>query len=327
MTNFKSKPLRKQLIFKILVIIFLFSTFISCFDRNMESATPLSSNIERKIEQFENGIVNSNYISGWNNDISYSLDYAANKFDIWLPPNRNAEHTKLFIFIHGGSFITGDKRQSHYMNIINALINEFPNCAIATVNYRVGNTMLLDKPILDIQNAVHYIIEKSKEMNISNKDVILVGESAGSYLAFFEAFRRDNNLGNYKSIKAVVSLCGFAKLLPNTDKNTTLANRLAIQALSVKIPNLNYSEYSPIKRIPDLIKSNDLPEVYLFYGESDETISGSNSRDIYNVIKTNANIKDTTKYYIHSFPNQKHTMDMETKAIIASILKEKIKFN
>ena len=269
----------------------------------------------------------SSYTDGWNKNLSYpSPSGDPQNFDIWLPASRNKNTTKLFVFIHGGSFTGGDKTGGEGMDAINAIKTEFPDCAIATINYRVGLTMLLDKPIEDVQNAIHYIIGLGDSLNISTTEIVLVGESAGAYLAFFEGLRRDAQLGNQERYKAIVSLSGFAQLLPATDSKTTFVNKLAIQALSVKVPDFNYAAYSPVRQIPALVTHNDLQELYLFYGEDDSTLSGDNSINVINKVKETGNQQYISTTYLQSFAKEGHTMSAAAKKSIAAVLKQKIKY-
>ncbi|RNA60690.1 alpha/beta hydrolase [Chryseobacterium nematophagum] len=312
---------------KILLSLLAINMSLSCSNDQLQDDIDEMTIKEEVLKNDHKANFINNYYSGWNENIRYpSPDKDPQFFDIWLPEKRNISDTHLFVFIHGGSFTGGDKTDSEYIAAINAIKSQFPNSAIATINYRVGLTMLLDKPILDVQSALHYLIGQAPLMNISNNNIVLVGESAGAYLAFFEAFRRDSQLGNQKRYKAVVSLSGFAEIIPKSDSNTTFANLIALQALTVKIPNLNFNEYSPINRITNLIQANDFPEIYLFYGESDKVLSGSNSQNIYKKIQESGVQKYIDKSYIRSFPNQGHTMNASVKNTIAQILKQKLIF-
>ncbi|KIO75332.1 hypothetical protein TH53_21210 [Pedobacter lusitanus] len=263
------------------------------------------------------------YQDGWNNELHYlSPKNDPQNYDIWLPAKRDTSNTRLFVFIHGGSFLSGDKRDSEFMTTINSIIKEFPDCAIATINYRLGVMPLSDQS-KDVENAISQLISESKAMQISNKQIVLIGESAGGYFAFYEGLKKDTKSGNQARYKAIVSLSGFAQMLPLTDASTSLKYRIGIAALSVKVPGLNYDAYSPVNRIAEL---KGLPELYLFYGGKDDQISPQNSKKIVSAVEATKNTDYIANTYIRGFAEESHVLGETAKSEIAVFLKEKIKF-
>lgn len=135
----------------------------------------------------------------------YEVEYGDDpqqRFDIYLPPNRNPD-TKLVVFIHGGGWNSGDK--SDFTVLLSALKGN--GFAYANVNYRFANAALgitYQDQIADIRAALNVLINKSTEFVISPDQIIMAGHSAGGHLALYTAY--NNNTDG--SIKAVVSLAG-----------------------------------------------------------------------------------------------------------------------
>ena len=135
----------------------------------------------------------------------YEIQYGDDpqqRFDLYLPANRNSD-TKILVFIHGGGWNTGDK--ADFTVILSALKgNEF---AYANVNYRYANAALgitYEDQIADIRAALDLLITKSAEFVISPDQIIIAGHSAGGHLALYTAY--NNNTDG--AIKAAISLAG-----------------------------------------------------------------------------------------------------------------------
>lgn len=145
-------------------------------------------------------------------DLSYGGN-AAQKMDVYLPTNRTA-NTKLIIFIHGGSFVEGDK--SDFTAVVNELVRE--DFAVVNLNYRlVDQTGLYNSPPLhlesavkvkdqvsDVSLAVDYVLTHAKEWQVSESKIAIVGHSAGATLALLYAY----DTRNTNKIKAVANLAG-----------------------------------------------------------------------------------------------------------------------
>ena len=145
-------------------------------------------------------------------DLSYGGN-AAQKMDVYLPTNRTA-NTKLIIFIHGGSFIEGDK--SDFTAVVKELVRE--DFAVVNLNYRlVDQTGLYNSPSLhlesavkvkdqvsDVSLAVDYVLTHAKEWQVSESKIAIAGHSAGATLALLYAY----DVRNTNKVKAVANLAG-----------------------------------------------------------------------------------------------------------------------
>jgi acetyl esterase/lipase len=145
-------------------------------------------------------------------DVSYGA-HAQQKMDVYLPANRNS-NTKLIIFVHGGSFIEGDK--SYFTSLVKELVRA--DFAVLNVNYRlVDATGLYDDPVKHLESAVkikdqvvdmvtivNYALSKAKEWKVSETKLGIAGHSAGASLALLYSYGSQNT----DKVKAVVNLAG-----------------------------------------------------------------------------------------------------------------------
>jgi acetyl esterase/lipase len=145
-------------------------------------------------------------------DVSYGSS-SLQRMDVYLPANRTAA-TSVIIFVHGGSFISGDK--SDFTFLVKELVRA--NFAVLNVNYRlVDATGLYDTPVkhmesaikikdqvADISSIVNYALSKAKEWQVSETKIALAGHSAGATLSLLYGY----DAINANKVKAIANLAG-----------------------------------------------------------------------------------------------------------------------
>ncbi|MDQ8005190.1 MAG: alpha/beta hydrolase [Pedobacter sp.] len=141
-------------------------------------------------------------------NVSYGTS-ALQNMDVYLPANRTTE-TKTVVFIHGGSFIGGDK--SDYTAIVTELVKR--NFAVVNVNYRLvdgsdlhirkRSAVLVSNQVDDVSSAVDYVIANAGEWQISSSRIAVVGHSAGATLGLLYSYGAKNT----GKVKVAVNLAG-----------------------------------------------------------------------------------------------------------------------
>lgn len=135
------------------------------------------------------------------------------KMDVYLPTNRTP-NTSVIIFVHGGSFIEGDK--SSFTAMVKELVRA--DFAVLNVNYRlVDGSGLYSTPVKHVKSAikvqdqvndmslvVDYAISHAKEWQVSESKIAMAGHSAGATLALLYAY----GVQNTNKVKAVTNLAG-----------------------------------------------------------------------------------------------------------------------
>lgn len=217
-------------------------------------------------------------------DVTYG-SHPQQKADVYLPANRTSS-TPLVIFIHGGSFIGGDKQD--YAYLVKELVRE--NYAVLNINYRlVDATGLYDTPVkhqessvkikdqvADVRLAVDYALSKAKEWQISDSRIAMAGHSAGASLALLYSY----DALNTNKVKVVINLAASLDLTfvdipfyqfllpaavleagyrytgyeagPATDIHYQAISPLYVANASQKVPTLNV--------FPELNNVNGLPK-------------------------------------------------------------------
>jgi acetyl esterase/lipase len=211
-------------------------------------------------------------------NVSYGAS-ALQNMDVYLPANRTTE-TKTVVFIHGGSFIGGDK--SDYTAIVTELVKR--NFAVVNINYRLvdgsdlqirkRSAVLVRDQVDDVSSAVDYVIANAGEWQISSSRIAVVGHSAGATLGLLYSYGAKNtgkvkvavnlagaldqtftDIPNYQSLPAQVFELGYRY----TGYEVTVANEQHYKAISPlyvantnqKVPTLNvFPENNVVAGLP-----------------------------------------------------------------------------
>ncbi len=155
----------------------------------------------------------------------------------------------LFIYIHGGGWISG------LISMRNPYVVKWAQKGFfsASLNYSYAPQKVFPTQIKEIFSAIDYICDKAEEDNIDFENIVLAGESAGGYfITYIAAFANDakrlEKLGiNFKhcgkiKIKAVVSHCGCYDLNRLTDKNKPQSKFPDIKMMCSSFTGLSFNE-------------------------------------------------------------------------------------
>lgn len=206
--------------------------------------------------------------------VSYGKDTAQN-MDIYLPEGRDSLNTKVLLFIHGGSWSSGDK--TDFLEAIDSIRYKLKDYAIFNINYRLAYSGLNRYPtqVDDISNALNFIQTKSSEYKINPNKIGVIGASAGAHLALLYAYKNNSD----GKIKAVVDLFGPSDL---TDlyRNHPIpeASRVILANFLGTTPTLNpvlYQQASPI----NYISAQSVP-TRIFHGSLDIVVPISQSQKL-----------------------------------------------
>lgn len=108
--------------------------------------------------------------------------------DIYLPFNRSASATKIFVIIHGGGFNSG--RKDELTSYIQPMQHRLDDYAFFNISYRQATSpgTLFPTQENDVKSALQFIIDHSAEYGVSKK-MVLLGVSAGGLLALLQGYK------------------------------------------------------------------------------------------------------------------------------------------
>lgn len=232
-------------------------------------------------------------------DVSYG-NHTSQTYDIYLPANRT-NATKLFILVHGGSWVSGDK--SDLDELVSELRTKYPEYAIVNVNYRLASFGLSPFPmqINDLEFVVSDLRAKQNEYIISN-DYGFIGLSAGAHLSMLYSYAYDTN----NEVEMVASIVG-----PTNFTDTNYINNpeysdylLAVQLITGVSLDTNPEFYESAS--PFHVVTSSAPPSILFYGGQDELIPTSQGVDMAAKLSDLNVIHEFTLY-----PNEGHGWEGE----------------
>jgi len=133
-------------------------------------------------------------------DITYESKYKSNALDIYLPKDVD-ELVPVVLWIHGGGYVGGDKRDVRYYAV--SLASE--GYAVISMNYERAPEARYPTPVMQIEEVFSWISECSAEYLLDSSRIVLAGDSAGAHsAATFAAIQTNPDYENEIGIKASV---------------------------------------------------------------------------------------------------------------------------
>ncbi len=203
-------------------------------------------------------------------NVAYGTDPLQN-MDVYLPPNRSVDTTKVLIMIHGGAWSTGDK--TDFNAYVDTMKKRLPGYAVFNINYRlaVAGVNLFPTQENDVKAAIEFIYARRSTYLVSGKFVLL-GASAGAHLALLQAYKYASPV----KIKAVVDFFGPTDMAEMYNNPASIyAPRASIAALMGGSPSANpgiYQSSSPINFV-----TPQSPPTIILQGGIDQLVSPAQS--------------------------------------------------
>ena len=235
------------------------------------------------------------------NQLAYGLD-SRQSLEIAYRPN-DVSPTPLILFIHGGSWIGGDKAiMRRYQNqVVDA------GYAYVSMNYRfiTSGATYLDM-LDDIELTIRFLKDFSSDLNLDTTKMAIVGESAGAHLAMLYAYRNDSPIP-IEFAMALVPPVDFTDpgylSFGDPDAQLLLANGL--MATSLMSPDdiledgypASWIDASPVTHL-----ANAIPTLIGYAGQ-DELIPMSNMQRF---LEASSNINAPIQAIL--FPNSSHSL-------------------
>ena len=139
-----------------------------------------------------------NYVETLN--VSYGSD-RQQKFDHYIPQEFS---DYLFIAMHGGSWIGGDK---NYMKDISVFFAERGH-TVCNMNYRLSLRFKFPAPLEDLAALMNYVLKDKTKFKLNeNLKTVFIGHSAGAHLTALYGLK-ENEFSSGHNIDYIVGLAG-----------------------------------------------------------------------------------------------------------------------
>ena len=144
-------------------------------------------------------------------NLPYPSKYPQATYDLYLPKNQPIKH--MIVWVHGGSFISGDSRGMR--NFAPMLASQ--GYGVCAMNYAYAPRCHFPSQVKQVDEMLCHIQNDLKKDNIMIEDFILGGDSAGAniaatYASMYQnetlALKANVNLLNSLPIKGLLLFCG-----------------------------------------------------------------------------------------------------------------------
>jgi len=192
------------------------------------------------------------------------------KYDLYLPANRSNFSTKVFVLVHGGSWVGGDKADMNFL--VDILKPAYPDYAIVNLNYRLGSIGLSPFPMQlnDISEVITDLKSKEDTYQITD-NYGFIGVSAGAHLSMLYAYDYDLD-ANVNFVSSIVGPTNFTD--PSYVDDPAFENfRIGMELMTGVSYTDNpqfYEGFSPYH-----VATTISPPTILFYGGQDELVPTS----------------------------------------------------
>lgn len=277
----------KKLLFVWIFIIFITSLLCFYYLESKIFSYNLSINKSSKTSKSEDTKVSITEGTIYK-DITYKdTNEGAIKLDIYTPINMKFKKSPVIVYIHGGSWLYGDKSlDNNTISAMNKIREE--GFTIISIDYRlISEKINFSAPIEDCKDAVRWIYKNSQLYNIDANNIGLWGVSAGAHLAMMTAYSSNADFTGCEKLKSypikinyVIDYCGPTNLIlsSNNELNNIIKNFIGFnKSLDKKEIEVLLKKASPINYL-----TKNSPATLIVHGEKDVTVPISQSNDLYN---------------------------------------------
>ncbi|MGD8191588.1 alpha/beta hydrolase fold domain-containing protein [Brevibacillus ginsengisoli] len=197
------------------------------------------------------------------------------KLDI-IKPLSTEEKFPAILYVHGGGWMSGDKRKIGGQ--WNSSFAQYGFVCI-NINYRLSGEAIFPAALLDVKRAIRWVKSNAKAYNIDENKIGIWGHSSGGHLATLAALSADHpdfisEEDVSEKVHAVVTLAGPVDLLKMGDwHNNPNSPESKFLGGSVQEQLERASQASPIHYIND-----GTPPVFIVHGDMDQICPVQQSR-------------------------------------------------
>lgn len=123
-------------------------------------------------------------------DIAYHNQSPAQVLDLYLPNEADAP-VPVIVYIHGGGFALGNKRDGHISRLLDCLQRGY---ALAAVEYRLSGEAVFPAAVTDCRSAIRFLRANADKYGLDKTRFATLGGSAGGNLSAMMCAAADSPL-------------------------------------------------------------------------------------------------------------------------------------
>lgn len=165
-------------------------------------------------------------------DVAYCNQDPRQKMDIILPDEGEGPFP-LIVFVHGGGWVSGDKRENTMPGAFKVMSQGY---ALASIEYRLAPDVTWPMPLYDVKAAIRYLRAHAGEYNLKTDKIAIWGNSASGHIINMVAatggstIQEDLTMGNPDQSSAVQCLVGLYS--PSDMYEIDITNQLPLDTLT-----------------------------------------------------------------------------------------------
>ncbi len=244
-------------------------------------------------------------------DVAYAGQSPSQVLDIYLPEKGDGPFPT-YVFIHGGAFIAGDKRDVQFLLAADGINRGY---AVVSVEYRKGFESKAPNALYDVRAAIRFLKAHAADYCLDPHRFAIGGDSAGAYYAVFAAataaipaFDGPDPVwpGETGEVKAVVAQCGCYDLMlfaapPEAEANAPkefVPGTIPVNLMSIYL-GANPHLFPDIAALlnPLAYITKDLPPTLVQVGRDDTVVPCTESEKLADVITQRCG-KDRVRFEI-----------------------------
>jgi acetyl esterase/lipase len=203
-------------------------------------------------------------------DVSYESRFQDGEMDIYAA--KSVSKQPLVVYAHGGYYLVGDKRElAPYCKMLASY-----GYVVANINYQLAPGGRYPTQVLQMNEAVAYLMDHAEEYGIDTTRVFLAGDSAGAHLASQMGLYYTNpafckEIGDEPAIakeqlRGVALHCGYY----NTDTVRATGFPMIAQSIALLTGEKEFEGTEAGKRMNTVAQiTPDYPAVFIDCGDQD----------------------------------------------------------
>lgn len=212
--------------------------------------------------------------------------------DIYGPSKSIYKSSPVLLYVHGGSWIYGDKTIPNTLSPVLDTFRELGYTIISISYELMRDTENFNKQVCDVKDAIRWIYANADTYNLNPKEIGVIGMSSGAHLSLIASYSNNNefiddtSLAEYPSkVKYIIDCFGPTDLsiLDTSNLNFDLTNIFK----SIKNKDTIVKKFNPINYV-----DNDIPSTLIIHSQSDNLVPYESAEILYNkCIEEHANVK------------------------------------
>lgn len=206
-------------------------------------------------------------------ELPYESDYENAMYDLYVPKDASKTYP-LILWVHGGAFVGGDKKD--IASFATSVASQ--GYVVLCMNYALAPEYAYPTPLKQTIELGSELQELSKQYPINQEQIFIGGDSAGAHIALQFVLTQVNSEYRHKmnlpqtisssSIKGFLSFCGLLDILAYNETDSAFSNFLYDQSAWGYFQSKDWKQTAQ-ENHADLLPylNSDLPPIYLTDGD------------------------------------------------------------